>query len=61
MSTTALQDKVSPSPESQSLRERLVPALPSPAWLGWVVALVVAAFAGALRFIRLGEPAQIDR
>ncbi|GAB7100983.1 phospholipid carrier-dependent glycosyltransferase [Thermobifida fusca] len=59
MSTTALQDKVSPSPESQSLRERLVPALPSPAWLGWVVALVVAAFAGALRFIRLGEPAQI--
>ncbi|GAA3979207.1 hypothetical protein GCM10022630_23050 [Thermobifida alba] len=33
--------------------------MPSPAWVGWVAALLVAAFAGALRFIRLGEPAQI--
>jgi len=60
MSTTALLDEVPPPPVNRSsLRARLVPDMPSPAWAGWVAALVVAAFAGALRFIRLGEPAQI--
>ncbi|GLU46933.1 hypothetical protein Nans01_12840 [Nocardiopsis ansamitocini] len=33
--------------------------MPAPAWLGWVAALVVTVFAGALRFMRLGNPAEI--
>jgi dolichyl-phosphate-mannose--protein O-mannosyl transferase len=30
--------------------------MPRPAWAGWLGAVLVAAFAGVLRFIRLGEP-----
>ncbi|TDQ45608.1 dolichyl-phosphate-mannose--protein mannosyltransferase [Actinorugispora endophytica] len=60
MTTTVLPDEVPPAPSNRpSLRSRLVPAMPAPAWVGWVAALVVAAFAGALRFIRLGDPAQV--
>ncbi|GAB3207461.1 dolichyl-phosphate-mannose--protein mannosyltransferase [Marinactinospora thermotolerans] len=56
MTTTALTPAPAPGP---SLRSRLVPPMPRPAWVGWLAAVLVALFAGALRFIRLGEPAQI--
>ncbi len=38
---------------------RLVPPMPTPRWAGWLAAVALALFAGALRFIRIGEPPQI--
>ncbi|MDR8409897.1 phospholipid carrier-dependent glycosyltransferase [Nonomuraea sp. 3-1Str] len=44
------------SPPARSVRERMVPPMPSnPLW-GWLGPLLVAAFGGALRFIGLAHP-----
>lgn len=64
MTTTALSAESEPSPapgpaHPPSLRARLVPPMPRPAWAGWLGAVLVAVFAGALRFFNLGEPARI--
>ncbi|GAA3723901.1 dolichyl-phosphate-mannose--protein O-mannosyl transferase [Spinactinospora alkalitolerans] len=60
MTTTALPADTGPAPAAgPSIRSRLVPPMPRPAWAGWLGALLVAAFAGALRFIGLGSPPQI--
>ncbi|CAM3757170.1 dolichyl-phosphate-mannose--protein mannosyltransferase [Nocardiopsis gilva] len=49
----------SASTSQNSARARLVPPMPQPVWAGWLGAVLVALFAGALRFIRLGDPGQI--
>ncbi|MFC7326673.1 dolichyl-phosphate-mannose--protein mannosyltransferase [Marinactinospora rubrisoli] len=60
MSTTAPSPGRTPeSAAASTMRARLAPPMPRPAWIGWLGALLVAVFAGALRFIRLGEPAEI--
>ena len=64
MTTTALHSEVPPSnppaaAQPPTLRSRFSPRLPSPWWLGWLGALVVAGFAGALRFFNLGQPDRI--
>ncbi|WP_046468979.1 dolichyl-phosphate-mannose--protein mannosyltransferase [Allosalinactinospora lopnorensis] len=60
MTTTALPADPEPAPRPQvSARPRLVPPMPRPAWVGWLGAVLLALFAGALRFIRIGEPGQI--
>ncbi len=41
---------------AQSLRDRLVPPMPSAFWWGWAGPLLVTAFGGFLRFYRLGAP-----
>lgn len=48
----------SPS-RSASIRSRFLPVDPAPRWLGWLGALLVAAFAGGLRFLGLGQPERI--
>ncbi len=40
----------------RAVRERLIRPMPDDGWWGWVAPLVVAAFAGVIRFIRLGIP-----
>lgn len=47
------------APARRSLRDRLVPPMPGNPWLGWLGPLVIAAFAAALRFDRLGIPGKI--
>ncbi|WP_026126456.1 dolichyl-phosphate-mannose--protein mannosyltransferase [Nocardiopsis xinjiangensis] len=63
MTTTATSSASDPDmpPPSRfaSLRSRFLPADPVPLWLGWLAAVVVAGFAGALRLVGLGEPARI--
>ncbi|MFC3994791.1 dolichyl-phosphate-mannose--protein mannosyltransferase [Nocardiopsis sediminis] len=60
MTTTALPAApAQPPTSSASVRDRLVPPTPGPAWAGWLGAVLVAAFAGVLRFIRLGSPPEI--
>ncbi|MBB4929700.1 dolichyl-phosphate-mannose--protein O-mannosyl transferase [Lipingzhangella halophila] len=49
----------SASPRDSSSPSRLVPPMPTPVWAGWLGAVVLALFAGALRFIRLGHPGEI--
>ena len=57
MTTTAAPNATGPfSASVASARSRLVPPMPRPAWAGWVGAVLVALFAGVLRFIRLGHP-----
>jgi dolichyl-phosphate-mannose-protein mannosyltransferase len=41
---------------ASSLRERLVPPMPSPSLWGWLGPLLVTVFGGFLRFYRLGTP-----
>ncbi|RNL82859.1 dolichyl-phosphate-mannose--protein mannosyltransferase [Halostreptopolyspora alba] len=60
MTTTAPPPEPEPvQRHDRSSRSRLVPPMPTPGWAGWLGAVVLALFAGALRFIRLGEPAEI--
>lgn len=42
-----------------TVRDRFVPPMPGPRWLAWLAPALVAVFAGALRFIRLGQPPHI--
>jgi dolichyl-phosphate-mannose-protein mannosyltransferase len=44
------------SARARTLRDRLVPALPSDRLLGWIASLLVTAFGGYLRFDRLRVP-----
>src|SRR5215813_7088244 len=44
------------SEHSLSLRERLVPPMPTASWWGWAGPLLVTLFGGFLRFYRLGVP-----
>ncbi|PRY00408.1 dolichyl-phosphate-mannose--protein mannosyltransferase [Allonocardiopsis opalescens] len=53
------EDAPPPRQDPPPLRERLVSALPGGLLLGWLGPILVAAFAGALRFIRLGDPPEI--
>ncbi|QBI55850.1 dolichyl-phosphate-mannose--protein mannosyltransferase [Streptomonospora litoralis] len=60
MTTTAPEATVDPDPSWRaSVRSRLVPPMPQPAWIGWVGAVALALFAGALRLIGLGRPGGI--
>ncbi|GAB2516791.1 dolichyl-phosphate-mannose--protein mannosyltransferase [Nocardiopsis aegyptia] len=64
MTTTALSSEVDPpTPPAPSraaaVRARLFPSATMTWWVGWLGALLVTAFAGALRFYRLGEPDRI--
>ena len=44
------------SEHSLSLRDRLVPPMPTASWWGWAGPLLVTLFGGFLRFYRLGVP-----
>lgn len=64
MTTTALRSEAEPSKppaaaRPSDLRSRFVPRMPTPVWLGWLGAGLVALFAGALRFFNLGQPERI--
>ncbi|PSK98386.1 dolichyl-phosphate-mannose-protein mannosyltransferase [Murinocardiopsis flavida] len=60
MTTTALMTGADPRPsDGAPVRDRMAPAAAFPAWIGWLGAVIVTLFAGALRFIRLGEPGRI--
>ncbi|MFD6950977.1 glycosyl transferase family 39 [Nocardiopsis sp. TSRI0078] len=61
MTTTAHSAEAEPSPPPRSapIRARLLPVDPAPRWLGWLGAVLVALFAGALRFVNIGEPDRI--
>src|SRR5690606_11766312 len=51
-------EHAAPSPPAEPARPHL-PPMPTPAWAGWAGAVLLAVFAGVLRFIRLGEPPSI--
>ena len=64
MTTTALSSEAEPSTppaaaRPSDLRSRFVPRMPGPWWVGWAGAVIVALFAGALRFFNLGRPDRI--
>ncbi|MFY7065596.1 dolichyl-phosphate-mannose--protein mannosyltransferase [Nocardiopsis changdeensis] len=63
MTTTAFSSEVESTPPApprpSPLRARFLPADPTPAWIAWLGAVLVAAFAGALRFVGFGEPPRI--
>jgi dolichyl-phosphate-mannose--protein O-mannosyl transferase len=64
MTSTALSSEAEPStppspPRRVPLRARFLPADPSPWWLAWLGASLVALFAGALRLFNLGQPERI--
>ncbi|QVQ51386.1 phospholipid carrier-dependent glycosyltransferase [Spiractinospora alimapuensis] len=60
MSSTAVSSAQPPVADRETARRaRLAPPLPGPWWLRWAPALLIGAFAGVLRFFRLGEPSQI--
>ncbi|MFW6638860.1 dolichyl-phosphate-mannose--protein mannosyltransferase [Nocardiopsis algeriensis] len=63
MTSTALSSEAEaetpPQHRPSTLRSRFLPSDPPPRWLGWLGAALVAAFAGALRFVNLGLPARI--
>ncbi|MDA0564402.1 phospholipid carrier-dependent glycosyltransferase [Streptomonospora sp. S1-112] len=60
MTSTAPHATTEPDPTWRAtVRARLVPPSPFPAWVGWASALAVALFAGVLRFVGLGRPGEI--
>ncbi|GAB2813951.1 phospholipid carrier-dependent glycosyltransferase [Actinocorallia aurea] len=51
--------QIRPVDKGPTLRERLAPGIPGNPVLGWLLPLVVTAFAGFLRFNRLGVPHEV--